>query len=304
MRIPKYTNLSESRDRLVDLDNCHLADFKDRSKIVEQELYLSLLSMIKYKMDAYDTNKLAHFIRILRERGVEVRLNPSNPEKYSSVRNEVIELRRENFDPELDAVKKINEILKIPKDEIENYANYFIDEKKRQNHFNMCNFFFKTTEECKKDLLKDNDFKCNIIGSDKNKILVLREMFDAYGGTIDSDSGVIEIDDEKITNKKRNELSENYMMTFRVRKSEFSMEKLIDVKKALINSMKHLFGNDIVNVEYAQVQKNGKRTRMPKYKINNEMIEINRILFNFRNVNLEKKCHDIIKFDIRKIQNR
>lgn len=294
MRKPKYANIAEVEDELKILEYGNILEFDDRAKPEERKIYLEMLARIKYNFDAYNSNKMAHFIRILKERGVIVHLNPSNPDKIEETKQDILEIRKENFDKNSNITKKINELLRIPQDQIENYIDFFIDERKRQNHFNISKFFFKNANECKKDVQNANDYKCNLVESNKNKLLVLREIFDAYNGNVCLETGKITIRDDGISETDKKMLIGKYLKSFRVERKSVEFKTVNDVLKIIVACMRNVFGNEFVDAEYIQMRENKKRIRKILFKISIDDYNNNYSLFKFR----ETK-YDITKLDIR-----
>ena len=65
----KYHGYEDVKDEIVDNDLYGCNTFKLSEEIGMYDDYLEVLAMYKYNQDCYNTNKFAHFIKILNERG-------------------------------------------------------------------------------------------------------------------------------------------------------------------------------------------------------------------------------------------
>lgn len=68
----KYHSYEDVKDEIVDNDLYGCNTFKLSEEIGMYDDYLEVLAMYKYNQDCYNTNKFAHFIKILTERGFTI----------------------------------------------------------------------------------------------------------------------------------------------------------------------------------------------------------------------------------------
>lgn len=110
----------------------------------ESEDYINLLVHYRYCKDAHNTNKFAHFLKIIRDRGIIFNAEYKKVKKGKNRLKQLKEnkeIKLENFDSKADYVKRTNEILKVPEDKIDDYKEIFIDNYKVKEHLNIKDFF-------------------------------------------------------------------------------------------------------------------------------------------------------------------
>lgn len=137
-----FDNLKQCRDFLIMKDEYIIKNSWCMGDKIDD--YIDLLINFKYSKDAHNTNKFAHFIKIITERGFifnkQYKKNlPDIMGKKLMKRN--MEIKLERFDPESPFVKKTNEILKIPPKYMDDYKSIFVDPYKITTHLNVKDFF-------------------------------------------------------------------------------------------------------------------------------------------------------------------
>ena len=137
-----FDNLEQCKDFLITKDEYIIKNswcFKEK-----MDDYIDLLINFKYSKDAHNTNKFAHFIKIITERGFI--FNKQYKKNLKDITGKKLmkrnaEIKLERFDPTSPFVKKANEILKVPEEKIDNYKEIFIDSYKITTHLNIKDFF-------------------------------------------------------------------------------------------------------------------------------------------------------------------
>ena len=127
-------------DELKDDPADKLFYFKNNVSQIINNQYIELLSKYTYQNYRDNTNKFAHFLNILNQRGFIIDYKYEKTSKIFS--KELKELKQEkidNFDFSLPQVEKINEYLKIPVDQINRWIQRCIIRqiKIRWTFFNM-----------------------------------------------------------------------------------------------------------------------------------------------------------------------
>ena len=110
----------------------------------ESDDYINLLVHYRYCKDAHNTNKFAHFINLIKQRGFIFNAQYKKVERGGNRLKQLEENREiklENFDATADYVQRTNEVLKVPQDKIEDYKEIFIDNYKVKEHLNIKDYF-------------------------------------------------------------------------------------------------------------------------------------------------------------------
>ena len=110
----------------------------------ESDDYINLLVHFRYCKDAHNTNKFAHFINIIKQRGFIFTAEYKKVEKGNNRAKQLKEnkeIKLENFDATADYVQRTNEVLKVPQEKIDDYKEIFIDNYKVKEHLNIKDYF-------------------------------------------------------------------------------------------------------------------------------------------------------------------
>ena len=155
------------------------------------EAYLDFYTKYTYLNRCYEINKFGHFIKLLQKRGfVNDSITYYNTQLNGTkqMRDKVKELKLENFSVDQPSVIKINDYLKIDSAEnIEKYKEYFLNQTKLDNHFNISKYFFNNIEDIKEELFKQEEFNVKKVSSTKAKIKFLQEIKDLSGCSDNND---------------------------------------------------------------------------------------------------------------------
>jgi len=253
---------------------------KDQSVI---DIYYNILNNLIYQNDCYGTNKMLHFKRLIRERGLvdkNIFSRNATVEKIDTKRMKVEAIV--NFDIKTEANQRINNILQLPEDSAQAFAEWFVDGEKLKKHFNICNYFFKGIESIEKEIKEVNDFKYNVVLSDKNKVLFFQKMIDLYSGSIDSDTKQIILNEANTQNVKKMETEYKLLFRYRGKKElDFSNK---DNGMAAINTISNqLFGKKIIYNK--RINNKGIFTR--EYFINQETLNLENLLYDYRHQDIK-----------------
>tara|TARA_R110000772_G_scaffold116270_1_gene221351 strand:- start:43 stop:2673 length:2631 start_codon:yes stop_codon:yes gene_type:complete len=277
------SNIQNSNHIKYELENSNTLGIRifeeDSDNNIMYKNYKYILSKYLYMNNCYNTNKFAHLINLLDQRG----FNRTSYIKYTKEIKNDKKLRKElklhkeiNFDVDSELVKKINDkYLNIPYDEIHIYKEYFINQSKLTNHFNLCRYINNTIECIKFDLTnRSKDFICNKIKQNKSKLIYLKKLKKLV---CDSDN----IEDINITktisDSDKEKLFEEYKIIFNsASKSEFKTNQLI--QKEIMNIYRVLFGYNLIKSK--QIKTNG--VKHMEYTINSSYIEETNILYSYR----------------------
>lgn len=185
--------------------------------------YLELSAQFEYNMDCYNTNKKAHFINILENKGFDVSYNYISEEEDPKQKLQLMEkseqikmkdmiilcdtfyfdncvdefenqvkpgLKYETY--KLSAIAhfpewicRINEILKVEWDQIHNYYTHFTKQHVLAQHFAWTDFFKKSIEDIKGNLEYRRDFPINKVKTAKQRCLFLNKFEEKIFGVKD-----------------------------------------------------------------------------------------------------------------------
>ena len=282
VRDSTYKCRKDVYDRLIALKNIDIDGFVDDCTYDENKIYLYMLTAYEYNNDCYRTNKFIHFKNILRERGVVDVDYIKKTSKYGFLSyQDIIARDITNFDPNSSVVSMKNEYLHVPSDQLYNYAEYFIDTKLLHNHWNISNFFFKD-KLLSQSIIDKIDFKVNVVRSSEHKLKFLSDLIEKSGIKYDNK---FTIDKNLLSDKDAAEMSNIYMKLFGRKKENICFKNNYKLISHVCGIFKKMFGGNIVNSKRARVNGN----LIYEYYLNNDMIEKERTLFEFRN----KKIDDI-----------
>ena len=143
-----------------------------------EEIFNQLHTQYLYKMDCLTTNPKLHLISILNTRGFdinyEIQLTREETNKLSKDAKEQLKQEEiDNFNIEDDKHQKLNKILRIPEDKVEEYKDMFINQYSLQAHFNYSMFFFKDTSEIQERIRDVREFDIKKMSNSKSKVLFL-----------------------------------------------------------------------------------------------------------------------------------
>ena len=130
----KFTTFNTLKDAEEDTED--ILKWCDKNDHLHQEItqvhpiFKRIFNKYKYTRDCYMSNPYAHARRLMKERGFvvdEVNFLKSNNTKSGQLMKANKERLVEEVSPELDYVLRKNEYIGLPKEEIENYKEIFVD---------------------------------------------------------------------------------------------------------------------------------------------------------------------------------
>ena len=179
---PRFKELTDCVEWLMEGNKKSVSEFGFLTSDKINELYLHLLGRIEFNNDAYNTNKFAHFIRLLKARGFIGNIlyvdTIFNEKKHKATSAEIRAEREKNFDPTTKQNKRINEYLQLPDDEtIIKHKNLFLDGRELEEHFRISDYFYKEQKDILEKLNTTNkDFNIKTIRSMKSKVYYLQKL--------------------------------------------------------------------------------------------------------------------------------
>ena len=243
----------------------------------QNSLYLELKARIEYNQSCYKSNIFAHFRSILNERGY---ILDSEHKVSEKVDKEYITQLKDNKLNEFDIVKKcyanINEYLKVPDDEVDDYKEFFVDDQLLRDHFRISKFFFEDVKYLDRYIDNKVDFGCNLINSDSYKMKTLKQMLKA-GNSDDKITVNNGIDPDHVV-----ELTKQYNFVMNS-KLKVNLEIKYELQKSVIKLYKKLFGKEVINSS-----RSGGKGREIKYSIDDESLLQHNKLYKFRNKSKSK----------------
>jgi len=244
------------------------------------ESYLDFYTKYSYLNRCYEINKFGHFIKLLQKRGFvndSITYYNTTLDGTREMRSKIKELKLENFSVDHPTVIKINDYLKINSAEnIEKYKEYFLNQTKLNNHFNISKYFFNKIEDVKEELFRQEEFNVKKVSSTKAKIKFLQEIKDLCGCSDNNDINVkypLELKDADF-------YATNYNKVWNasIKKSDIDFTNKEVLTQYMYKMYKNLFGNELVINEKTMVNKK----RITKYTFNNDILTREFELYNFR----------------------
>lgn len=173
------------------------------------------------------------------------------------------------------SLQNINEYLRIPDNKIEEYKEYFVDQNKLAQHYNICNYFLN--ENFEDSIKKNNDFKINYVVSIQNKLAFLKKFCEKCN-IYENDEDIINVR-EAPTKEISDELSVEYAKIYRFRGKTLDFTNKLKILEYLKNIYEDLFGNNIIK-NLKKIRINNK-TITPR-QLNRDLINANEEIYNYR----------------------
>jgi len=244
-----------------------------------EKAYLNTLFRITYDDNCYQSNPYAHFKKLIKERGI------IDEDKYCCTSSASLQIDKKDlaerveqqkiadFDIESDVYATINKILKVPKENVNDYIDYFINEKKLGQHYSLSSFFFQKNVNIVFEKFDDKstNFTINKLCKRKTKMKFLQDIKTATG-CIDP----YDIQPKKIIENK--EVVEHYISVFGKRGNNFRFDSIYEIQKNIVSMYKNLFGINIIS----SIDKQKKKGSKKEYIVNDKFIEKDKTLFKFR----------------------
>ena len=242
--------------------------------------YLEFYTKYTYLNRCYEINKFGHFIKLLQKRGFvndSITYYNTSLDGTKEMRSKIKELKLENFSVDHPTVIKINDYLKIDSSEnIVKYKEYFLNQTKLDNHFNISKYFFNNIEDIKEELFKQEEFNVKKVSSTKAKIKFLQEIKDLTGCSDNND--IIVKNPLEIKDADFYATNYNKVWNASIKKSDIDFTNKEVLTKYMYKMYKNLFGNELIKNE--KPMKDGKRKTI--YTFNNKILEEERTLYSFR----------------------
>lgn len=254
--------------------------------------YLNILNKYLYLHNCYDSNKFAHFRKLLIERGFILAKSKKYAKQQTKIITEEIkEIRQsklDNFD--IKDYMKIHNILKVPDNMIDEYKEYYIKDNKLQSHFNLMAFINETSEDLKNDVIKQNDYGINKIKKSKSKIIYLKKLKE-YTQT-NQDITNIKVD-KNINKTDRDILYQECSLIYgtSLLNKIKNFDNNFNIEAVYPKLYRVLFSSDILqtDIKKKKIEGSDKRTNIRIYNIDTHFIEHNKTLYSYRNTEPIKK---------------
>ena len=254
--------------------------FKLMSKDCISESYLDFYTRYSYLNRCYEINKFGHFIKLLQKRGFvndSITYYNTSLKGTREMRGKVKELKEENFTIDHPTVMKINDYLKIDtKENIMEHKEYFLNQSKLDNHFNISKYFFNNIEDIKEELFNQEEFNVKKVTSTKSKIKFLQEIKDLTGCQDNND--IIVKNPLDLKNADFYATNYNKVWNASIKKTDIDFTKKEVLTQYMYKMYKNLFGNELVKNTKRMVNKK----RITEYKFNNKVLEQEHKLYKFR----------------------
>lgn len=271
----KKYNTIESREYYTQL--LHESDAYAQQQFImlgekDKDEYISYLIQYYYKILCYNTNKYAHFCKLLSSRGFVVKRNLVKSVCVKMTTEEKEEAHSKLVDEfDLDNYSKANKYLRLEKKQItEPIIELYINKHKLEQHFVLCKYLFRDDLDALTKLEDSLDFKLNRLKTSDSKIMFLRKLMIRTGTSNDN------IMVQRMLNEKDiKELEKEYRVKFRDR-SKAKFDNKEDVQKILVKVMKNIFGSDIVKSKQ-------KKDYSRVYTINKDLITFTTQVYKLRN---------------------
>lgn len=248
----------------------------EKKKLGDQ--YLQIASRFQFNSLCYETNKYAHFLKLLDDRGFvrNNQIKKTNTKIERDMNKQLKEAIEENFNKDDKFVTTINEFFKIDKEEIDNYKEFFIDTHLRREHLNICAYLDNNIEDILGSLFKREDYEVNKLQSDKFKLQFIMKLKKLAGS---SDKLDIKITKELNARHRKTMLEEFKNLNIRFQgKDALNFDSIESTQKVLNKVMRSVFGNGFIKSKQV-----GKK-KVSVYKIDDDTIEYHRKIQSFRTV--------------------
>ena len=131
-------------------DTNNLLKWCEKNDYLHQEIsrvhpiFKDVFNQLKYNKDCYNSNPYAHFKKLLIERGFSdtTSINQSNIKRSKELLKADKERMIASINKDMPFVKKMNEYIGLPEDEIENYKEVFMNQKFIGNFLSLRRFIF------------------------------------------------------------------------------------------------------------------------------------------------------------------
>ena len=276
--------------------------------------YLELRSKYEYRDDCFRTNKFAHFLRIIKERGFKIQAQFSQSSQKGEKEEElkVADLKLEEFLDYCEVYKgyfatyeqkneddwgdiisyfperviDINTILRIPYTMIDRYGDLFLGGSGLSHHFNLTKFMYNDKCELKHKLDQKRDYWCNKAVMMENKQMLLMKYRGLCGLSSEDKEAKTDIEVKKgVGTDKLGGFFKEYRLVYRCEKSKCpNLTDTYESLKFLAEMYKTLFGK-VINA--TKSTKNGKS--ITYYSFNHEEMERHHTVKTYRDEYAKRK---------------
>ena len=318
----QYHNYKEIEAEITEYQQygCKLFSMcKDRDE--QDQVYLELLARYKYMADCFNTNKFAHFIQIMRNRGFKLPLvfTQTGEKGVKELLKDVKDIKATdliNFDllyhtEELEegpegleplefyppAFVKINEMLRIPWGNLSKYPDMFLGVFALTQHFTTVDYFFKTETQIMADLVEKEDYIVNKTTTNESKLLTIHK-FKSLTQKFNYNPDNITLD-IPLGEKTAKIFLKEYNLVFRNRsKKQPDFTDLKVCQQYLVKMYKACFGTEIIKAKKStKKQEDGKITSNTTYTINAEELDTHTELYQYRKPKEKKQEQDFYSSD-------
>lgn len=270
--------IEDVKNHLIECNTLGCNYFNILCPQIINDQYLELLSKFEYNYGCYRTNKFAHFIKLLDERGF-IRnkiFEDTCVEDATEALKEMKQEKKDNFNKDDAYVVRINEILKIPYENIDDFKDFFLDRNLLEKHFNLSKYLNVDKDDLFDTIEMTNDFNAKKVKQNKMKILFLLKIRKKLKLKDLMDIKVSRIikDDEK-----RDKYFKEYNTIFNNRTKKDTFDTVVEQQRYIIKMYDNLFGRNVVIKTRTTVNKK----KVKNYKINKECIKQHIELYNHRN---------------------
>ena len=239
--------------------------------------YLKCFSLLQFIKDCDRVNKFKNFKLLLVKRGFidKVKSGETIKENNKEIKQRILNDKLQNFEKDYnEKYSKKNKYLQIPTDKLNDYKEYFIDDFKLLEHFNISNLLFKQNEKLYNEINERNDFNIKKIDSNKNKILNLKKILENHNINI-----------KNVDCSEVEEVQVDPLLIKNVYGYKNKIENKKDLQKFLNNQIKKIFNVELFkNKRVNFIMKDKKRARINIYKMDETLFQHHKTLYDFRNV--------------------
>ena len=262
-------------------------------KLIDADLerkYLDLFSKFEYEEICYNTNKHAHFIKLLEQRGFILTDNKTKKNFHNKKEKE----EEKEFDDEdidkffkLTNNKKILDMLGLSKNDEVIKENF--DLIKSYNFFSIylsCKYLFfenRTDKNLLEDISEKDEFILNKVSSNKQKLRLLK-----YFKEMVDNKNNLEIDSKKLLNQEQiNKFEYDYKIIFdkKYQDLKFKFDKLNNLDKIQAQMYKDILGRDLITSSKKQIN----NSRCQVYEINQDTLNKYKSLYEAKIKKIEKR---------------
>lgn len=279
---PQFENVACVSAYCQFINNYDLINVINYNRGSISDLYMELYAHYVYRADSLTSNKLYHFRRIYRERGLIDELRD-----YKKATNEVAKAKDVRdydigrFNPaDLEPHhKEIKDFLEILDDKVVYYREYFINDAKLREHKNIVNLFDRDVEDLRKHTEEACEFKQNIIKSTGAQLLLIHDMItDLCGGTYKRDGGAITL------NTPNAEKAPQYMQAIKnaygLKLAATTFANTAECYKMLMLMSRRMFGAEFMWSQQIRVE--GTRNKTREYRFDMDKIDFEKRLHMWR----------------------